>query len=116
MALNMEETATNLRRLYKSRQNRVIDGVCGGVAEYFDVDPTIVRILWVLLTLTAGSGFVLYIAGMILMPVRPPQAGEVPAPGRNRMDAKRLWGTVLVLLGLFVLVWNLGWIGEFGWW
>jgi phage shock protein PspC (stress-responsive transcriptional regulator) len=32
------------------------------------------------------------------------------------MDAKRLWGTILVLLGFFILIWNLGWIGEFGWW
>ena len=68
------ETATQnttSRRLYKSRRNRMIDGVCGGVAEYFDIDPTIVRIIWILMTLLGGSGFILYIAGMIIMPVNP---------------------------------------------
>ncbi|MBI3190059.1 MAG: PspC domain-containing protein, partial [Ignavibacteriales bacterium] len=49
------------RRLFKSRRDKMIDGVCGGIAEYFEIDPTIVRILWVLITLAGGSGIFLYI-------------------------------------------------------
>ena len=47
----------------------MIDGVCGGLSEYLGVDPTIVRILWVLVTLMGGAGILLYIAAMIIMPV-----------------------------------------------
>ncbi len=46
----------------------MIDGVCGGIAAYFSVDPTLIRIVWVLLALFGGSGVILYIAAMILMP------------------------------------------------
>src|SRR5204862_7112051 len=73
----MENTTTiSARRLYKSRHNRIIDGVCGGVAEYFGVDPTVVRILWVLVSLLGGSGLILYIVAMIVMPVNPDHRGQ----------------------------------------
>jgi phage shock protein C len=109
----------NTRRLYKSRQNRVIDGVCGGVAEYFDVDPTIVRLLWVLVTLMGGSGFILYIIAMIIMPVNPEHLA-VPKPETPTVkmpsDRRRFFGIMLILLGAFILLLNLGLIAGFGWW
>ena len=46
----------DIKRLYKSRTDRMIDGVCGGIAEYFGLDSTLVRIAWVLLTLLGGTG------------------------------------------------------------
>ena len=46
----------------------MIAGVCGGVAEYFEIDPTIVRLVWILLCMGAGSGILLYILAAILMP------------------------------------------------
>ena len=64
-------TTHEMKRLHKSRTDRMIGGVCGGVAEYFGLDPTLVRVVWVLLTLLGGSGILLYIAGMILMPTPP---------------------------------------------
>jgi phage shock protein C len=114
-------TIGNTRRLYKSRTNRMIDGVCGGVAEYFNLDPTLVRIVWVLVTLLGGSGFLLYIAAMIIMPVNHeplPSTGE-PASGIDihpPPDKKRFWGIVLVLIGGFILLLNLGLIADFSWW
>ncbi len=57
-----------MKKLYKSRVNKKIAGVCGGIAEYFGIDPTIVRIGWVLLSLFAGSGVLAYIICMIIMP------------------------------------------------
>lgn len=65
-----------MKRLYKSRKEKVIDGVCGGVAEYFDTDPVLVRILFVLFTFVGGSGIIAYIVGMIIMPTRPAGAEE----------------------------------------
>lgn len=113
----VESTEGTPRRLYKSRRDRIIDGVCGGVAEYFGVDATIVRFLWVLITLLGGSGFILYILGMIIMPVNPEhvsgQAGTAPHPTGDR---KRFFGVMLILLGTFILMIKLGWIAEFGWW
>lgn len=48
--------------------NSLIAGVCAGVANYFDVDPTLVRILWVLFVLLGGSGILVYVIMWILMP------------------------------------------------
>lgn len=59
------------KRLYKSNQNKMIDGVCGGIAEYFDVDPTVVRLLWVLFSLMGGSGILAYIIAALIIPRSP---------------------------------------------
>lgn len=56
-----------MRKLVKS-QDRKICGVCGGIAEYFGIDPTIVRLVWVLATLFAGTGMLAYIIAALLMP------------------------------------------------
>ena len=55
------------KRLYKSRTNRVLCGVCGGIGEYFGIDPTIVLLLCVLLGCTS-TGLILYIIAAIIMP------------------------------------------------
>lgn len=59
------------KRLYKSEDNRILCGVCGGVGEYLGVDPTLVRLVWVLITLAAGAGLLLYIIAAIIMPREP---------------------------------------------
>ena len=56
------------KRLYKSAVNKKLCGVCGGIAEYFDIDPTIVRLAWVVFTLFGGSGIIAYIIAAIVMP------------------------------------------------
>ena len=59
------------RRLYKSNWNKMIDGVCGGIAEYFGIDPTLVRLGWVLFCALGGSGFLAYIIAAIIIPRNP---------------------------------------------
>lgn len=59
------------KRLYKSNDNRMIDGVCGGIAEYFDIDPTLVRIGWILFCAAGGSGFVAYLIAALIIPRKP---------------------------------------------
>lgn len=59
------------KRLYKSNQNKMIDGVCGGIAEYFGVDPTVVRLLWALFSLMGGCGILAYIIAAIIIPRNP---------------------------------------------
>ena len=60
----------NDKRLRRSL-NRKIFGVCGGIAEYFEIDPTIVRLAWVLLTLMGGSGVLFYIIAALIMEENP---------------------------------------------
>lgn len=59
------------KRLYKSNENKMLCGVCGGIAEYFDVDPTLVRLGWVVLCAMVGSGILAYIIAAIVIPNRP---------------------------------------------
>lgn len=59
---------TKNKKLYRSRKNRMIGGVCGGLGEYFDVDPTIIRLLWVVIFLMGGSGVLIYIIFWIVLP------------------------------------------------
>ena len=59
------------KKLYKSRRDVKIDGVCGGVAEYFGLDSTVVRLVWALLIVFGGGGILLYIICMILIPREP---------------------------------------------
>ncbi|MDD6035726.1 MAG: PspC domain-containing protein [Lachnospiraceae bacterium] len=56
------------KKLRKSRTDRKICGVCGGLAEYMNLDPTIVRLLWLLLVFCAGTGLLAYIVAAIIMP------------------------------------------------
>ncbi|MCY4018579.1 MAG: PspC domain-containing protein [Chloroflexi bacterium] len=59
------------KRLYRSRADRRIAGVCGGIADYLAVDPTIVRIIWVLFAIAGGPGVVLYIILAAVIPEEP---------------------------------------------
>ncbi len=59
------------KRLYKSNNNKMLDGVCGGIAEYFDIDPTLVRLGWILFCAMGGSGFLAYIIAAIVIPSNP---------------------------------------------
>ena len=70
------------KRLYRSTQDRMFAGVCGGIGEYLDVDPTLVRLVFVALSLlSSGSGLVIYIILMLIVPERPAD--------KRRLKAKR---------------------------
>lgn len=58
------------KRLYKSN-DKMPDGVCAGIAEYFNIDPTLVRLGWVLFCALGGSGFLAYIVAAIIIPRNP---------------------------------------------
>lgn len=106
-------------RLYRSRTDRVLFGVAGGVAERLGVDPALVRIAWILLTLAWGFGFILYVVMAFVVPEVPeaPESqagvatGEVAgaaggAPVARRHDDGRgalLFGLILVLVGAWFL-------------
>ena len=58
------------KRLYKSRTDKKLDGVCGGIAEYFNIDSTLIRLAWILFVCLGGSGILAYIIAAIVMPVK----------------------------------------------
>ena len=59
------------RKLYRSRKNRKLAGVCGGLGEYLNVDPTVIRVLFILLTALGGTGLVVYLGMWIIVPDEP---------------------------------------------
>jgi phage shock protein C len=65
--------------LQRSRTDKKIAGVCGGFAEFADLDPTIVRIIWLLIALSTGVGFIAYLIAWIVMPEAPERAVAAPA-------------------------------------
>jgi phage shock protein C len=68
------------RKLYRSRTQRMVAGVCGGLAEYFNVDTTVIRVLFLVLTLFGGSGLVVYVVMWILVPDASKAPPTTPAP------------------------------------
>ncbi|NJD27779.1 MAG: PspC domain-containing protein [Chloroflexi bacterium] len=110
-------------RLYRSRSDRMIFGVAGGMARWLDIDPAVVRLVWALLIIAGGVGLLLYIVAAIVIPeepigaVPPGAPGSAPggeagatgwgAPGatprRDSGSAPMIIGIVLVLLGVWFL-------------
>jgi len=62
---------SDVRRLYRSRTDHIIGGVCGGLGAYLDVDPTVIRLLFVLLAFAGGPGLLAYLVMLILVPEEP---------------------------------------------
>ena len=100
---------TSVKRFYKSRKDKVIDGVCGGLAEYLGADSTLIRILWLLSLLLHGLGFIAYLLAMILVPVNPQHKKPKVKKKKDSGNSILLWGVILIVLGLIFLSPQLGW-------
>ena len=70
--------STPYRKLYRSRADRMLFGVCGGLGDYFGVDPTAVRLLFILAAILGGNGLLAYLIVALLVPLEPETA--TPAP------------------------------------
>ena len=79
------------KRLYRSQSNKMIAGVCGGIADYFEIDPTLIRLIVVAIALFGGVGLLAYIAAIFIVPNNPE---EVPAENssENLIKDKSLLG------------------------
>ncbi len=88
-----------IRRLYRSVRYKVFGGVCGGFAEYFNIDVVIVRVLWVLFALTGGIGVPAYLICWIIIPQR--IDAEIPLPPKSHTGL--VIGIVLVILGIMLI-------------
>ncbi len=110
------------RRLYRSRKNRVIAGVAGGIGEYFDIDPVFIRVIFVLATLAGASGILAYIILWIVVPnerfdfeskLQTAEGGTVMEDknlsreyGYRKRHNSLTGGVVLIVLGLLFLANN----------
>ncbi len=116
------------KRLYRSQNERMIWGVCGGLAKYFDIDPTIVRVISVLmLFLSVGFVILAYLLLAVVVPVEPSKAPAEPAtpagtqasPEAARREQNKLIGMVLIIVGVLFLAGVLNlfwWLGFRGFW
>ncbi len=110
------------KRLYRSTKEKMIGGVCGGMGEYFEIDPVLIRILFVVATFVGGSGILGYILCWIIIPERPavlatappaasgsqPDAVPPPAePATNGHRGNSIAGIILIIIGALFLADNL---------
>jgi phage shock protein C len=66
-----------MKRLYRSRKDRILGGICGGLGEHIDVDPSIIRLVWVVATLLSlGTGIIVYLAAWIIIPESPEESAQ----------------------------------------
>jgi len=94
------------KKLYRSRANSMIAGICGGLGEYLNVDPTILRVVAVLLVFADGIGLLAYLIGWIIIPRRPMMEAEVITVERSKLSVL-LPGLALIVVGLIFLLNNL---------
>lgn len=74
-----------VEKLYRSKNERMIAGVCGGLAEYLDMDPVIIRLIWAIFTCFAGSGIIIYIIACIIIP-NEKEEDIIIESGRKKVD------------------------------
>lgn len=110
-----QEHSENIKRLYRSKSNRMIFGVCGGLAEYLNIDAVLVRIAWLALTFFGGIGLLLYIVSLIIIPENPEhtsQSNEI----NPKSDRGLFWGSLLIIVGAAMLLKKLGLFYYFNLW
>ncbi len=115
------------KKLYRSKTSRVIAGVCGGIGEYFEIDPVLVRFVWLIFVFVGGSGVLAYIIAMIIIPE---ETGKTKKVKKTKFSEKKfeknmemffenegrtLGGIVLITVGLVFLLSNFGLFSWFSW-
>lgn len=113
--MNSSEQKVQTKKLYRSRTNRMIAGVCGGFAEYLNIDAVLIRIAWIAFTFLGGSGLILYIIGIIIIPENPEYYIE-KEQSEKKSDNGLFWGSLLILIGAAFLLKQFGFFYYFNIW
>jgi phage shock protein C len=104
------------KKLYRSANDKILAGVCGGIGEYFNVDTVIIRLLWVVFTLMGGAGIIAYIIAAIIVPANPSgmnaegyytgseDAGYRPERRNSSRNTSIALGVILMMFGGFILI------------
>lgn len=108
-----------MKRLYRSDKDRILGGICGGIAENYNLEPALIRIIWIIFTLFGGSGIFAYLIALLIIPANREPALE------NTMDTpahKSFWSILLVVVGVVLifqhgdimgLIWHRFWSSGF---
>lgn len=92
-----------MKRLFRSRNNKVIAGVCGGIGEYFNIDPVLIRLVWGILFFIGGAGLLGYIIAWIIIPESiESQVSTMNSEEINQVQLK-IGNTPQILIGLFLV-------------
>ncbi len=106
------------KKLYKSQTDKMLAGVCGGIAEYLNVDSTVIRLLWLLVILLGGSGIILYILAWAIIPSNQKESVQTvekvetietsddfnnEAKTEPRNESSKNMGIILLIVGLIIL-------------
>ena len=95
-----------MKRIYRSQEDRIIAGVCGGFAEYLSIDPTIVRLVWIFFTIFGGLGILAYIFSIILISENNNSKAKEIKPNDDYDEKLVLWGVVIIIVGLLLFFRN----------
>jgi phage shock protein C len=98
------EPKKEIKRLKRSSKNKYIFGVCGGIAEFFEIDASIIRILWVMSIFLGGLGLVLYLASALIMPKSEEETETSDNKSIDNNRAGLLVGSLLIFLGFIFLL------------
>ncbi len=97
------EQPTSFKRLYRSRKNRVLAGVCGGLGEYLNIDPVVVRLIWVAISLVWGFGILSYIIVALIIPEEPTTATPPPTSTDSSKNLAVILGIIALIAGFMGL-------------
>lgn len=114
---------TKPSQLYRSETDRYLGGVCGGIATYFNIDSTLVRLLFIAIILLGGSGILIYLLLWVIIPsesaknksileVTMKKIEDKPETSENVRRSKSVWGLLLIGVGILMLLDNFG-IGRY---
>jgi len=116
-------------KLYRSEKDRVIAGICAGLGEFFRVDPTIVRLIFILITIFGGGGLLLYLILWLIIPSqkadsqltkdnieknaeeikdKAQQFAEDLKINTTNLNSRQLFGVIIIILGMMLLLGNFG--------
>lgn len=108
----MSVVSTEVRRLYRSRTDRILGGVCGGLGEYLGIDSNLIRIVWILLSFVYGVAIIIYIIAWILLPEKPEIEVEPQGAPPQPTNWTLIVGLILVGLGVLTLLKSFLWIST----
>lgn len=91
-----------MKRIYRSHEDRIIAGVCGGFAEYFNIDVTIVRLIWIFFTIFGGMGILAYIFSIILISEKDSSKAKEIKADDDHEEKLVLWGVVIIIVGILL--------------
>ena len=92
-----------MKKLYRTQDNKIIAGVCSGFADYFNVDITIVRLIWIFFTIFGGVGILAYIFSVILIPEGDSKNNNEITTKDDSDDKLVIWGVVIIIVGILML-------------